>query len=286
MADKSKDQAREEQSRNARREAKKAERRRELDEKSKLRTDTVGGETPTAWWKVALALVGIMAIFATSLGIVVANNDSDDRAQPLATTTTVDPLNPTTTVDPSSTTPADQNSIPDACPDPASYASRADSIATAPSAEIASGSIVNVFVFNEAGTFNMQLDPAGAPEAVSAFVGLAQQGFYDGLQFFDTSGERISSGDPTNTGDGDAGFELQASSTVSQELGSIALLPKGDGVGSQYAILASDSGTFPDGSVIIGKVTSSFDAVTTIGADVPGRYCVWKLEVDIVPPGE
>ena len=282
MADKSKDQARNEQSRNARREAKKAERRRELDASSTQPASTPHGPKPPAAWKIVLALVGIMAVFATSLGIIVASNDSDQRAEPRNTTTTLDPTITTTTLDPATTTPADENAIPSDCADPATYAGRANSIDTAPSTPIAAGSNVIAYVYTSAGTFNMVLDAAGAPEAVSTFVALAQQGFYDGLQFIDVSPQRVSSGDPTNAGDGDAGFVLQASSTVGQDLASVALLPEGDGVGSQYAILATTEGTFPDGSVVFGSVTSSFDVVTNIvAADAP-TYCVLKLEIDIV----
>lgn len=49
-----------------------------------------------------------------------------------------------------------------------------------------------------------------APNTVANFIELANDGFYDGMQFFRVvPGALVQSGDPTNTGTGSAGYTIQ-----------------------------------------------------------------------------
>jgi cyclophilin family peptidyl-prolyl cis-trans isomerase len=94
-----------------------------------------------------------------------------------------------------------------------------------------------------AGTIVMDLDPQLAPNTVNNFVGLARQGFYDGLTFHRVVPEFvIQGGCPEGTGRGGPGYkfrdeDVQADYTV----GAVAMANAGPNTnGSQFFICIDD----------------------------------------------
>lgn len=58
------------------------------------------------------------------------------------------------------------------------------------------------------GTIELELFNAEAPAAVTSFINLAKDGYYDGTKFVGNQGVRMLSGDPTGNGSGTPGYEL------------------------------------------------------------------------------
>ena len=89
----------------------------------------------------------------------------------------------------------------------------------------------------------MDLDPQLAPNTVNNFVGLARQGFYDGLTFHRVVPEFvIQGGDPEGSGRGGPGYKF-ADEPVQGEytLGAVAMANAGpDTNGSQFFICIDD----------------------------------------------
>jgi peptidyl-prolyl cis-trans isomerase B (cyclophilin B) len=93
------------------------------------------------------------------------------------------------------------------------------------------------------GTIVMDLDPALAPTTVNNFVGLARQGYYDGLTFHRVVPEFvIQGGCPEGTGRGGPGYRF-ADEPVRGEytLGAVAMANAGpDSNGSQFFVCIDD----------------------------------------------
>ncbi|MCS5733241.1 peptidylprolyl isomerase [Herbiconiux daphne] len=120
----------------------------------------------------------------------------------------------------------------------------------------------------------IQLDGAAAPQAVSAFVTQAQQGYFDGTAChrLTTSGLFVlQCGDPTGTGTGGPGYSYgpveNAPADNVYPAGTIAMARQGDNgysMGSQFFIVYQDT-TLPTdsagGYTVLGTVTSGLDAL-------------------------
>jgi cyclophilin family peptidyl-prolyl cis-trans isomerase len=134
------------------------------------------------------------------------------------------------------------------------------------------------------GTFEAQLLPKTAPEAVNSFVFLAGQGFYDGLPFHRiVKGFVIQSGDPKGDGTGGPGYDIPVTVTKGETFNAPGVLAfahsQVKGNESQFFItLAPAPNLNPSSSgkyTIFGNVTKGLDVVKKIGSvpTVPGPAC-------------
>lgn len=105
-----------------------------------------------------------------------------------------------------------------------------------------------------------------APKAVSNFITLANDHFYDGLTFHRVEpGFVAQGGDPKGNGTGGPGYQFE-DEPVSRDYtqGIVAMANAGPNTnGSQFFIMLADT-PLPKQYTIFGKVTSGIDAVLTI----------------------
>jgi cyclophilin family peptidyl-prolyl cis-trans isomerase len=103
--------------------------------------------------------------------------------------------------------------------------------------------IYQVTIATDRGDIVLELDPRLAPNTVNNFVGLARQGYYDGLTFHRVvPGFVIQGGDPEGSGRGGPGYRF-ADEPVRGEytLGAVAMANAGpDTNGSQFFICIDD----------------------------------------------
>jgi cyclophilin family peptidyl-prolyl cis-trans isomerase len=133
------------------------------------------------------------------------------------------------------------------------------------------------------GEIVMDLDPRLAPETVNNFVGLARDGYYDGLTFHRVVPEFvIQGGCPEGTGRGGPGYRF-ADEPVQGEytLGAVAMANAGpDTNGSQFFICIDDCRRKLAPSYnLFGYVVDGMDvAVATQVGDVMERVVVEERE--------
>ena len=137
---------------------------------------------------------------------------------------------------------------------------------------------VNVEItMEDGGVIELELDNAVAPITVQNFVGLAEQGFYDGLTFHRIiPGFMIQGGDPEGTGEGGSGktikgeFELNGvENSISHTEGIISMARKPndmDSASSQFFI-TNEISTFLDGEyAAFGRVVAGMNVVQDISS--------------------
>ena len=116
----------------------------------------------------------------------------------------------------------------------------------APEYQIDGSKIYRTTIVLDRGTIVADLDPQLAANTVNNFVGLARQGFYDGLTFHRVVPEFvIQGGDPDGTGSGGPGYQF-ADEPVRGEytLGAVAMANAGpDTNGSQFFVCIDDCTT-------------------------------------------
>jgi cyclophilin family peptidyl-prolyl cis-trans isomerase len=127
------------------------------------------------------------------------------------------------------------------------------------------------------GSFEIELYPKQAPDAVASFVFLAKKGYFDGLTFHRiVKGFALQGGDPKGDGTGGPGYafpnEIDPSLTFGKP-GVVAMANSGpDTNGSQWFVtLGADTNLNPSSSgsyTIFGKVTKGMSTIDKI-ANVP-----------------
>lgn len=133
------------------------------------------------------------------------------------------------------------------------------------------------------GTIELELYPDDAPKTVTNFIGLAEQGYYNGIIF-----HRIAKGFVIQTGDS-LGLGIGGRSIYGKEFedelnpdapsykegykrGTVAMANRGPNTNtSQFFILLTDAPWMPKQYTIFGKVIKGMDVVDSIAA------------VDIIP---
>ena len=114
---------------------------------------------------------------------------------------------------------------------------------TPPEPQTDSSKIYRVTVTTSRGPIVMDLDPQLAPNTVNNFVGLARQGYYDGLTFHRVVPEFVVQGGcPEGSGRGGPGYKF-ADEPVRGEytLGAVAMANAGpDTNGSQFFVCIDD----------------------------------------------
>jgi cyclophilin family peptidyl-prolyl cis-trans isomerase len=129
------------------------------------------------------------------------------------------------------------------------------------------------------GQIVIQLLPEIAPVTVNNFVVLAVNGYYNGLNFWDSESWVVQGGDPSGNGRGGPGYTLpdEPNTTPTWDLGAVGMarVPKGPVNGSQFFIQkAAWPGTGPDaiynrfGTVVLGmdkaQLLGTTDRITSI----------------------
>ena len=146
-----------------------------------------------------------------------------------------------------------------------------------PDKAIAEGKTYVATVTTNCGDIELTLDGEQAPQAVAAFVELANQGYWINSPCHRlTTAETLKvlqCGDPTGTGQGDPGFGFgveNAPEDGAYPRGTLAMARTQDpeqGNGGQFFIVHGDSSLpDPDGYTVFGTVTSGLDIVDKIAA--------------------
>ena len=124
------------------------------------------------------------------------------------------------------------------------------------------------------GSFEVELLPDIAPQAVNSFVFLAEHGFYDGLTFHRiVAGFVIQGGDPLGDGTGGPGYSFDIETSPKQTFDAPGLLAYANGGpgtnGSQFFVTLAPTPQLDPGPAgeftIFGQVTKGLDVVERIG---------------------
>jgi cyclophilin family peptidyl-prolyl cis-trans isomerase len=141
-------------------------------------------------------------------------------------------------------------------------------MATPPEMQIDANTIYQVTVETDRGPIVLELDPGLAPQTVNNFVGLARQGFYDGLTFHRVVPEFvIQGGDPDGTGRGGPGYRFPDEPVRGEyTVGAVAMANAGpDSNGSQFFICIDDCRQKLATSYnLFGYVTEGIDVAQTV----------------------
>ena len=136
---------------------------------------------------------------------------------------------------------------------------------TAPELTIDPSRTYTATIATSKGEIQIELYPESAPQAVNAFVFLAEDGYYTGTKFLEVTnnpdGSRFTAqaGDPTNTGLGSPGF------TLPQELTDLPFTEGAVGMDSgQFFISYDDYPSLTGKYSIIGRVVSGMDVLEQI----------------------
>jgi cyclophilin family peptidyl-prolyl cis-trans isomerase len=116
-------------------------------------------------------------------------------------------------------------------------------VAKPPDAQIDESKIYRVTITSDRGTIVMDLDPQLAPNTVNNFIGLARDGYYDGLTFHRVVPEFvIQGGCPEGTGRGGPGYKFDDEPVKGEyTLGAVAMANAGPNTnGSQFFICIDD----------------------------------------------
>ena len=131
------------------------------------------------------------------------------------------------------------------------------------------------------GTFTMELFASQAPITVNNFVFLARDGFYNGVSFHRViSGFMIQAGDPTGTGAGGPGYQIQdeiVQLLVFDRPGILAMANKAgvpNSNGSQFFITVAPTPRLNGAHTIFGRVVTGLEttnSISTLPTDVNDR---------------
>ena len=162
-----------------------------------------------------------------------------------------------------------------ACPPADGSAERTTSFTSGPVSCIDVTKTYTAEVVTSKGDFTIELDPSKAPKAVTTFVFLARNHYYDGVSFHRIiPGFVVQGGDATGEppGTGGPGYsfadEVPTDGPPYYEVGSLAMANSGpDTNGSQFYIVTGQQGVeLPAQYSLFGNVTEGLDVVKSIEA--------------------
>ena len=127
------------------------------------------------------------------------------------------------------------------------------------------------------GTIKLELYPSKAPQTVSNFVSLANQGFYDGTIFHRViEGFMIQGGDPEGTGLGGPGYSIKGEfesngfeNDIKHDRGVLSMARKSaplDSAGSQFFIVQEAAPHLDGDYAAFGKVVEGMEIVDEIAS--------------------
>jgi len=142
----------------------------------------------------------------------------------------------------------------------------------APKQTVKKGEEVTAAVETSCGTFDIDLASRQAPKTVNSFVFLAEEGFYDGLDFHRIVPEFvIQGGDPLGNGTGGPGYTVveKPPANLKYTKGVVAMAKGGPepagSSGSQFFVVTGASSTLPPEYALLGNVSEGIDVVERIG---------------------
>lgn len=143
----------------------------------------------------------------------------------------------------------------------------------APTAKLPPGSVWDLDVKTNCGTFTIEVDSAISPNTASSVVSLAKSGFYDGLAIHRlVPGFVIQGGDPAANGSGGPGFKTvdRPAAGTTYRRGTVAMAktsaePPGT-AGSQFFVVTGDDAGLPPEYAVIGRVTKGITVADLISS--------------------
>ena len=142
-------------------------------------------------------------------------------------------------------------------------------MAKKPEPQTDAGKIYRATITTDKGVMVMDLDPQLAPNTVNNFVGLARNGYYDGLTFHRVVPEFvIQGGCPEGSGRGGPGYKFADEPVKSKyTLGAVAMANSGpDTNGSQFFICIDDcTGKLAPSYNLFGYVVEGMDVALDTG---------------------
>ena len=141
-----------------------------------------------------------------------------------------------------------------------------------PEQTVEKGEELTAVVETSCGTFDIALDTTRAPKIANSFAYLAEEGFYDGLDFHRIVPEFvIQGGDPLGNGTGGPGYKVteKPPANLAYTKGIVAMAksstePPGT-AGSQFFVVTGADAGLPPEYALVGKVSSGMDVVERIG---------------------
>jgi peptidyl-prolyl cis-trans isomerase B (cyclophilin B) len=142
----------------------------------------------------------------------------------------------------------------------------------APKQTVKPGEELTAVMQTSCGTFDIALDTKQAPKTTNSFAYLAEQGFYNGLDFHRiVPGFVIQGGDPLGTGTGGPGYTVveKPPANLAYTKGTVAMAkssaePSGSSGSQFYVVTGADAGLPPE-YALVGKVSKGLDVVERIG---------------------
>jgi peptidyl-prolyl cis-trans isomerase B (cyclophilin B) len=164
---------------------------------------------------------------------------------------------------------------------------------SAPKQTVRAGEKLTAVVQTSCGTFEIALDTKRAPKIANSFAYLADEGFYDGLDFNRVvSGFVIQGGDPLGDGTGGPGYTIveKPPPNTKYTRGVVAMAksltePPGS-AGSQFFVVASLDTGYPAEYALLGEVSKGYGVVDRINklgarAEVPKQtVLIEKLTIE------
>lgn len=142
----------------------------------------------------------------------------------------------------------------------------------APKQTVKKGEKLTAVVQTSCGTFDIELATDKAPKTANSFAYLAEEGFYDGLDFHRVVPEFvIQGGDPLGTGAGGPGYKVveKPPANLAYTKGVVAMAkssaePPGTS-GSQFFVVTGADAGLPPEYAFVGRVDKGMDVVERIG---------------------
>jgi peptidyl-prolyl cis-trans isomerase B (cyclophilin B) len=129
----------------------------------------------------------------------------------------------------------------------------------------------DVVVQTNLGEFTIALDTEASPATTSSFRHLAEQGFYDGLDFHRVvPGFVIQGGDPNGDGSGGPGYHVdeEVPSDITYDQGTVAMAKTGADPagrsGSQFFVVSGEDAELPPEYAYVGRVDDGLATVEEI----------------------
>jgi cyclophilin family peptidyl-prolyl cis-trans isomerase len=233
---------------------------------------------------VMVALLVLSLVAAALVGVVGGGDQEDTASEPGTAADTGAAEDPDGSEEGEGATDTDLDAAAAAgpCPAPTDPPEPAGTeYDEAPRVDLAPDAVVPVTLTTSCGDIVLELVAADAPRTVENFVALAEDGFYQGTPFHRViDGFVIQGGDPTGTGGGGPGYqledELEAAEGFEEQQPGVVLYPRGtlamansgpDTQGSQFFVVQADPGQpFPPDYTVFGTVTDGMDVVDDIAA--------------------
>jgi cyclophilin family peptidyl-prolyl cis-trans isomerase len=142
----------------------------------------------------------------------------------------------------------------------------------APKQVLEKGAPATAVVKTSCGTFDIALATKEAPKTANSFAFLADEGFYDNLDFHRiATGFVIQGGDPLGTGVGGPGYKVDEKppENLAYTRGVVAMAKSGaeppGRSGSQFFVVTGADAGLPPEYALVGRVDKGMDVVQRIG---------------------